>query len=171
MGALGKRVTVITQNIDGLHRQAGSKEIIELHGTESSCTCMECNALVPREQVLQQMIRARAFDNVEGGERSSRFVPTHESGCGGGLKANVVLFGEALPTGALMKASKSVYASSAVVVVGSSLEVTPANLIPSIVKYRPFGKLVVLNLDTSGKDQADLFLQGKSSTLLPKVAE
>jgi len=163
LGELAK-VTVITQNIDGLHQRAGSKRVIELHGTEADCICMKCGATVSREEVLQQMIEAKAF------EEGAKYVPKHEKGgCGGVLKANVVFFGDALPTGAMMRAAKSVYASSVVIVVGSSLEVAPANTIPSIVKYRPFGKLIILNLDTSGKTQADIFLQGSASLLLPKV--
>ena len=162
-----KNVTVVTQNIDGLHQKAGNTQVIELHGTESTCTCMKCGDVIQRESVLNQIIKEKAFTH-----KSSSFVPRHQDkNCGGVLKADVVLFGEPLPTGALWKAAKSVIASSVVIVVGSSLEVAPANMIPGIVKKRPFGKLIVINLDDSGKSIADIFLKGKASEVLPQIVE
>ena len=58
IAALGetKQVTVVTQNIDGLHQEAGSARVIELHGSEASCTCTQCGAAVPREAVLEGMV-------------------------------------------------------------------------------------------------------------------
>jgi len=156
----------VTQNIDGLHSAAASKDVIELHGTDSSCTCMTCKEVVSREEVLKQIVEGGGFRRG-----SVTIVPRHGGGCGGVLKADVVLFGEALPTGAMMKATKAVMASTVVLVVGSSLNVAPANMLPTMVKYRPFGKLVVLNLDTSGKEQADLFLQGEATVVLPKLVQ
>ena len=96
-----------------------------------------------RDTVLKQIVGV-GFPRVL--DTTTAFVPLHEY-CGGVLKADVTLFGEALPTGAMAKAARSVYASSVTLVVGSSLEVAPANLIPGIVKYRPYGRLVVINLD------------------------
>ena len=121
------------------------------------------SAVVPRDEVMRLMVAHDSFASS-----SSCYVPRHE-GCGGVLKADVVLFGEPLPVGAMAAAAKAVMASSVVLVVGTSLEVAPANMIPSMVKYRPFGKLIINNLDGSGKDRADIFLQGNSSEVLPAL--
>lgn len=164
LAKLGKNVTVVTQNIDGLHKQAGSSNVIELHGTDSSCTCCSCGRTFTRDPALRQLKEALA----DGGQVP--VVPKCDD-CGGVLKPNIILFGEPLPTGAIMKALKSVIASSVVLVVGTSLEVAPANMIPGVVKYRPFGKLIIQNLDNSGKEQADHFLQGRSSDILPEVVK
>lgn len=103
----------------------------------------------------------------------------------------MTFFGEALPTGALAKATGSVLSSSVCLVVGparrpgarraprrrvnrrarragTSLNVAPANLVPGLVKAR-WGKLVVCNLDESGRGQADVFLQGRASETLPRL--
>ena len=93
------------------------------------------SAVVPRDEVMRLMVAHDSFASS-----SSCYVPRHE-GCGGVLKADVVLFGEPLPVGAMAAAAKAVMASSVVLVVGTSLEVAPANMIPSMVKYRPFGKV------------------------------
>ena len=117
-------------------------------------------------------------DGTHAASISGRFVPTHcapppsspsSDCCGGILKADVVLFGEPLPTGALARAARKVLAAPVTVVCGTSLEVAPANTIPGLVKVRPFGRLVVVNKDRSGEDLADVFIQGRASDVMPSL--
>lgn len=109
--SLGKRVTVINQNIDGLHSLAGNSDVVELHGTESSCECTQCKRPASRDEVMEQMVSNQAFSRA----RDQAFVPKCQH-CQGIVRANVVLFGEPLPTGAIAKAARSVYASAVVIV-------------------------------------------------------
>ncbi|HEX2028000.1 MAG TPA: NAD-dependent deacylase [Nitriliruptorales bacterium] len=114
---LGLVRSVITQNVDGLHQAAGSETVIELHGSRRTLSCVDCGATVGREQVL---------DTVERGD-----VPRCER-CGGLLKPDVVLFGEALPAGALERARDEVRDCQILLVVGTSAEVEPAASLPAL---------------------------------------
>jgi NAD-dependent deacetylase len=123
---------VITQNIDGLHAAAGSKKIYELHGSVGSVRCMDCDAPSTQEAFIER---------------------TPCASCGGRLRPGVVLFGEALPDDA-MKLSWSASENAGVfIVLGSSLNVSPANQFPVIA--RNAGALVVIcNRDSTQMDSA-----------------
>lgn len=109
--------TIVTQNVDGLHQDAGSRAVVELHGSRHSLTCLACGAAVPREDVLDVV----AQDEVPRCER-----------CGGLLKPDVVFFGEALPAGAIERARDEVRDCGVLVVVGTSAEVEPAASLPTL---------------------------------------
>jgi len=119
---LGCVTACITQNIDGLHGKAGSSSVIELHGRQSSATCMACGAGCETEaEVIPQWV---AWQQAQGAGGS--FVPTcPQPGCEGVLKPDVTLFGEALPTGAYARAVGKVLAAPICLVVGTSLNVFP----------------------------------------------
>lgn len=112
-GLLG---TIVTQNVDGLHQAAGSTDVVEVHGSRSTLTCLSCGHTVPREAVL---------DVVE-----SREVPRCGP-CGGLLKPDAVLFGERLPEDAVERAEAAVEACSLLLVVGTSVEVHPVADLPA----------------------------------------
>jgi len=111
---------VVTQNIDMLHRKAGTRELIEVHGTISTSSCLECGAQVELEEV-----RARQADGPDG-------VPRCD--CGRPLKPDVVLFGELLPSGALERAAELAAEADVLLCVGSSLEVYPIAQLPQITR-------------------------------------
>jgi NAD-dependent deacetylase len=104
---------VITQNIDGLHSAAGSKVIYELHGSVEKVRCMECGA--PAAQ--------RDFIDLKPCQK-----------CGGRLRPGVVLFGESLPEDAFAASWDASKTCGVFMVLGSSLQVSPANQMPSIAK-------------------------------------
>jgi NAD-dependent deacetylase len=106
---------VVTQNIDLLHSRAGSREVVEVHGSIRSAVCLACG----REEVLDA-VRER----LEAGG-----VPTCAA-CGRILKPGVVLFGELLPAGALARATELARSAQLMLVVGSSLEVWPVAGLP-----------------------------------------
>jgi NAD-dependent deacetylase len=93
---------VVTQNIDGLHQRAGSQEVIEVHGSIRTATCLNCGHRVPLNPASGQCRR-----------------------CGSHLKPDVVMFGELLPVDAIKRASELVERAGLLLVVGSSLEVYP----------------------------------------------
>lgn len=108
-------VSVITQNIDGLHQRAGSTDVIELHGSIVRTKCSSCGAR----------------DDADDGSRSHPALPPPcVAGCGGIMRPDVVWFGEALPAGALERAVKRARSCDAMIVAGTSLAVSPANMLP-----------------------------------------
>ncbi len=110
---------VVTQNIDGLHRAAGTQDLIEVHGTIGTSSCLDCG-----ERVALDDVRARLAAAADG-------VPRCD-GCGAPLKPDVVLFGELLPEAALARASALAAQAGVLLCVGSSLEVFPIAQMPEI---------------------------------------
>ncbi len=111
---------VVTQNIDGLHRPAGTRRLVEVHGSIDSSSCLSCRAVFPLEEV-----RARL-------EASPVSVPACD--CGAPLKPDVVLFGEFLPPGALEEAYALAAGADVLLCVGSSLEVHPIAQLPGVTR-------------------------------------
>jgi NAD-dependent deacetylase len=109
---------VVTQNIDGLHRLAGTRDVIEVHGTIGTSSCLRCGA---RYELAE--VRARLAAAADG-------VPRCD--CGTPVKPDVVLFGELLPEAALARASELAARADVLVCVGSSLEVYPVAELPRI---------------------------------------
>ncbi|MGI6129441.1 MAG: SIR2 family NAD-dependent protein deacylase, partial [bacterium] len=103
--------TTITQNIDGLHQKAGAQNVLEVHGHIRTVRCNRCGSTYPMETALAQL--------------SKRPQPTCEK-CGQGVRPDVVLFGDMMPP-AFGQAMQEVQRSQLVLVVGSSLTVSPAN--------------------------------------------
>jgi NAD-dependent deacetylase len=107
----GRIAALVTQNVDGLHEEAGSDPVIRLHGTLRRCRCAACGAEAPGEALLD-----------DEGARCR--------GCGGRMRPSVVLFGEPLPEEAVAAAWAEAEAAELFVVLGSSLAVAPASLLP-----------------------------------------
>jgi NAD-dependent deacetylase len=109
---------VVTQNIDGLHRAAGTRDLIEVHGTIGTSSCLACGAGYELD-----VVRGRLGAAVDG-------VPRCD--CGSPLKPDVVLFGEFLPAPALARASELATTADVLLCVGSSLEVFPVAELPRL---------------------------------------
>jgi len=124
---------VITQNVDGLHQKGGSKKVLEIHGTLSSASCMTCDYQVTIEEV--------AADVEEG------LVPPLCVECGEPLKPDVVLFGEPLSPD-YKEALEEAGRADLIMVVGSSMQVSPANQLPSFCE-----NLVIINRTPTFYDQ------------------
>jgi NAD-dependent SIR2 family protein deacetylase len=126
---------LVTQNVDGLHEAAGSSAVIDLHGRMDRVRCMNCDHLMPRQQVQQWLeagnpdwVRLRASDAPDGdadleGEDFSAFAVPPCPVCHGILKPDVVFFGETVPRARVEAASAALERADAVLVVGSSLMV------------------------------------------------
>ena len=133
----GKVRAVITQNIDGLHQMAGSKEVLELHGTVYQNHCIRCHKSYPLSAVTES----------EGVPRCS---------CGGIIKPDVVLYGENLDGECLRKAIAYIRQAEVLIVGGTSLTVYPA---AGLIDYYGGGRLVLINQSATAFDrQADLIL-------------
>jgi NAD-dependent deacetylase len=116
--AAGHVEAVITQNIDGLHRAAGTRDLIEVHGSIATASCLADGRRHPLAEV-----RARLAADPEG-------IPRCD--CGAPLKPDVVLFGEMLDAAAIGRATELAVAADLMIVVGSSLEVHPVAGLPEL---------------------------------------
>ncbi len=148
----GKVKGVITQNIDGLHQAAGSKNVIELHGSFRRSYCLQCGKEYPFEEMKKKIF--------------SEKVPYCDD-CGGLIKPNIVFFGEQVKD--FEKAEELVYQSDLVFVVGSSLAIYPAAMLVDFVR----GRLVVVssgdvNVDVS---RVDLFAKEDIDKFFEKVSK
>lgn len=152
--ALGLVKVVITQNVDGLHQQAGSREVVEVHGNLREARCGACGEVVPISDMTGQL------------ERETRPLCAR---CGGLLRPNVVLFEEMLPPHAYDRAEEACRRCEVLVVVGSSLEVYPVAGLPHLVQDRG-AHLVIVNRDPTPYDgAASVVLRGAAGTILPEI--
>ena len=152
---MGKLKCVITQNIDYLHQRAGNTNVIELHGTAKTATCMQC---------AKKYDFAAVFTKLDAGE----IPPLCD--CGGVLKSDTILFGEPLPVEVLSGARRLVEEADLMLVVGSYLEVFPANSLPQIMAEREGTHLILVNLTNTPFDYLwDVAIYGRAGEILPKI--
>jgi NAD-dependent deacetylase len=142
----GKLDAIITQNIDRLHRRAGSRELIEVHGSIETSSCLSCGLRFPIGEV-----RARL-------EVSPISVP--ECDCGAPLKPDVVLFGEWLPAGALEQAYALAAGADVLLCIGTSLEVHPVAQLPGVTRQAGGAVAVVTQGPTPWDGRAAVKLDG-----------
>ncbi|HIW17442.1 MAG TPA: NAD-dependent protein deacylase [Firmicutes bacterium] len=144
----GKLRAVITQNIDGLHQAAGSKNVLELHGSTKRCYCMRCGRRYGEE----------ALSESEG-------VPHCE--CGGIIRPDIVLYEEGLDTALLTSAVRYIRDADMLIVGGTSLAVYPA---AGLIDYYRGHKLVLINRDATPLDgRADLVLRQPLGSVFAKI--
>jgi NAD-dependent deacetylase len=143
----GRLDGVITQNIDMLHRRAGTRELVEVHGSIASCSCPSCGGRVAVEEV-----RARLALEEDG-------VPRCE-GCLGPLKPDVVLFGEMLSEGALTRARVLCEGADVLLCIGSSLEVHPVGGLPLLTHQAGGAVAIITQGPTPLDDLAAVRLSG-----------
>lgn len=151
----GKLEAVVTQNVDGLHRAAGTtpERLVELHGTNAEAVCLGCGG---REPI------ARAFEDFRATGRPPRCTQ-----CDGLLKPAVVMFGQVLDAGDLRRANAAASRADFVMALGSSLVVTPAADVP-LVALRRRVPYVIINRGATPHDVlATITLDGDVSTVLP----
>jgi len=145
---------VVTQNIDLLHERAGSREVVEVHGSIRTATCPGCGARYELEQVLALLAEADA--------------PACPA-CGEIVKPDVVFFGELLPPEAIDRAYKLARAAALMLVVGSALEVHPIAGLPEET-LAAGGKLAIINRGPTPYDRrANLRIDGSAGEVLPAV--
>jgi NAD-dependent deacetylase len=135
----GRIAGVITQNIDGLHQLAGSRRVLELHGTARSIACVDCQARFEPWPLMQ------AF-------RAQLAVPPCPT-CGGRLKSATVSFGQALPVEVLEESVRLAETSDLFLAIGSSLVVHPAAGLPQLAR-RGGARLVIINRDPTDQDHS-----------------
>jgi NAD-dependent deacetylase len=146
---------VVTQNIDRLHERAGSRDVVEVHGSIGSASCPACGRVHGLEEVLTLV--------DEGTPRCLE--------CGTVLKPDVVFFGELLPQAAMDRATELAAGTRLLLVVGSTLEVYPVAGLP-LDTLRAGGRLAIVNRGPTALDgRADIRLEGAAGELLSALVE
>lgn len=147
-----KLKAIITQNIDGLHQMAGSKNVYELHGSVHRNHCMKCNSFFDSNYVLN----------------SKTVIPICNS-CGGIIKPDVVLYEESLDTNVLESSIKAISIADTLIVGGTSLVVYPA---ANLIKYFRGNNLVLINKSSTSYDnQANLVINDSIGKVLSTVCK
>lgn len=138
----GKLKAVITQNIDGLHQKAGSRNVYELHGSVLRNYCMDCGEFYDLDYIMDEA-------NCDGG------IPKCKK-CGGTVKPDVVLYEEALDDDCMMGAIRAIQQADTLIIGGTSLVVYPA---AGLIRYFGGNKLVLINKQATPYDsKADLVI-------------
>ncbi len=152
----GQIGAIITQNIDGLHQKAHSQQVIEIHGHLRQVSCLACGYNAYSEPYLRAFLQQGALP--------------HCPHCGGVMKPDVILFGEALPHQAVAAAQEAALHSDLMLVAGSSLEVMPAADLPALA-VRSGARLIIATLGLTPFDHlADVILRGDVAQTLPWLA-
>jgi NAD-dependent deacetylase len=142
----GKLDAVITQNIDRLHRRAGTSQLVEVHGSIATSSCLTCGAAFELEEVRRRL------------DDSPISVPACD--CGEPLKPGVVLFGEWLPEGALQEAYALAAGADVLLCIGSSLEVHPIAQLPGVTRQAGGAVAVITAGPTPWDERAAVRLGG-----------
>ena len=144
----GKLTAVVTQNIDGLHQAAGSKKVLELHGSVLRNYCEKCNKFYDINAVL-----------------TSSGVPTCE--CGGRIKPDVVLYEEGLDQNTLSESVRAISEADMLIIGGTSLAVYPA---AGLIDYYHGNKLVLINKTPTARDtMANLVITGSIGEVFSQI--
>ena len=154
--SLGKLYGVITQNIDFLHKRGGSKNIINLHGSNETSSCFNCGKKYYYMQVVEKL---------ESGQ-----MPPRCDKCNGPIKPNSTFLGEAVPEETLKMAICWVKEADLMIMIGSSLIVQPAAYLPKLLLEREGTKLIIINIDsTEIDDKEDILFRERSIKVLPDL--
>lgn len=147
--AAGKLKAVITQNIDGLHQAAGSKEVLELHGSVHRNYCQHCGKLFDAAYVL-----------------NSKDIPLCDE-CGGQIKPDVVLYEEGLDNETMTKSIRYIAGADMLIIGGTSLAVYPA---AGLIDYYRGNKLVLINKSVTPMDKrSNLRIEGKIGEVFSEI--
>lgn len=148
---------VITQNIDGLHQRSGSTQVIEVHGSVSTLICPHCHSIFPAEDYANSFVKAG--------------VLPHCTNCHALLKPAITLFEEMLPMDAWDQAVEHSRQADCFLVIGSSLEVSPANGLPRLA-LDSGAKLIIITLSPTSLDRrADVIIRADAVVMLPDIVD
>ena len=152
-----RELVIVTQNIDGLHQKAGSKHVVEMHGTLNTLSCTNC------------------FKKFDAGDHLQAFIEHGViplcANCNGTLKPDVILFGEQLPQTAWIEAQNAARQCDLMVVAGSSLEVLPVAGLPVQAVDRGAHLIVINNTPTYIDIRADVVIMDDVATALPNITK
>ncbi|HEU4849303.1 MAG TPA: Sir2 family NAD-dependent protein deacetylase [Terrimesophilobacter sp.] len=182
MERAGRVTGVLTQNVDGLHRRAGSQRVVELHGAMGQVRCLNCGQLFARQEIAARLSAANPWiDDTEEVElapdgdvatdRLDGFVIPECTVCGGTLKPDVVFFGELIPSDRFHAAAALVRQAEALLIAGSSLVVNSGIRLLDIAVKRRIPVVIVNRGPTKGDARATVRLEAGTSETLAALAK
>ena len=154
--ASGYISTIITQNIDGLHTRAGANNVLEIHGTLNTLTCIKCFRQVASNTVIQEYINYCT-------------IPLCQT-CGGILKPDIILFEEQLPVKTWLKAEEASSHCDLMLIAGTSLEVLPSAKLPILALDNGARIIIINHADTYIDVRADLIIRADVVDVFPLIA-
>ncbi|MGB9836645.1 MAG: SIR2 family NAD-dependent protein deacylase [Candidatus Saccharicenans sp.] len=177
----GRLKAVITQNIDALHKKAGSRKVIEFHGTADLMECLKCHSLFEPEKifpesffVLTEKIRQKKLADLDGEMNAflENFQIPRCPKCRGLIKPAIVFFGERIPEAALSESFKLANQADCLIIVGTSGVVYPAAMIPQIARANQ-ARIIEINPEPSEYTDSvsTVYLRLPASTALLKIEE
>jgi NAD-dependent deacetylase len=152
---MGKLKCLITQNIDGLHQDSGSSNVIELHGTNRKAVCLNCGKLWPIEEVQQWL-------------ESGEIDPSCDT-CNGYVKPATISFGQSMPEAEMIRAFECVSSSELLFMIGSSLQVEPAASIPREAHSNGAKLLYINRTGTPSDSLADICFRENAGHVLGEL--
>lgn len=172
---------VITQNVDGLHKQAGSRTVVDLHGAMDRVLCLVCGQIFAREAITARIDAANPWLDADGaveiapdGDAIVTDIDAFEvpdcTVCGGHLKPDVVFFGEFVPPEKFREASALVRSSDALIVAGSSLAVNSGIRLLEQARRRRIPIVIVNRGETKGDKRATIKLDAGTTETLVELA-
>jgi len=172
---------VITQNVDGLHLRAGSRRVVELHGTMHRTLCLDCGQVFDRRAIAEQieelnpwiLIPENIVLNPDGDvspESTEGFVIPPCTVCGGMLKPDVVYFGEFVPVARFRLSETLVHASDALLVAGTSLMVNSGIRVIERARRRGMPIIIVNHEPTRADGWADAVIASGTTEVLSTLA-
>ncbi|MEA2030770.1 MAG: NAD-dependent deacylase [candidate division Zixibacteria bacterium] len=146
--------TIITQNIDNLHQKAGSKEVLEFHGTSKNLVCTKCGK------------------QFEASERLLDNLPPKCTDCSGILKPCFIFFGEPIPEPARSRSFEEAEIADVFILIGTTGEIQPASMIPIVAKNNHV-KIIEINIEESNytNNITDVFLKGKATEIMKNLLD
>jgi NAD-dependent SIR2 family protein deacetylase len=173
---------VITQNVDGLHLRAGSRRVVELHGTMRRVFCTHCGQVFDRRDIAARVERANPWITVPANirlapdgdvlpESTENFVIPTCTVCGGMLKPDVVFFGEYIPVEKFREAEALVRSSDALLIAGSSLVVNSGIRLVERARRRKIPVVIVNRGETRADARATVKVDAGTSEVLRTLAE
>jgi NAD-dependent deacetylase len=149
--------TIVTQNIDGLHQRAGSKQVLEVHGTLDTLTCIGCYQKHPSKEFISKYI--------------DHGSPPRCPDCGQIMKPDVILYEEQLPRQVWLQAERACRKANLVLVAGSSLEVVPAASLPQRALENNARLIIVNRTRTYLDSRAAVVIRGDVAEILPLISQ
>lgn len=141
----GHIAAVVTQNIDGLHHDAGNTHVIELHGTNRYAACQHCGKEWPTAAIVARVERGDEAPDCDA--------------CGGPIKARTISFGQAMPEAEMRRATELALQADLFISIGSSLVVEPAASFPRLAKQAGAALVIINNQETPLDDIADIVIR------------
>jgi NAD-dependent deacetylase len=149
--------TIITQNIDGLLTRAGAKNVLEVHGTLNTSTCIKCFRQVSSDVIIQEYI--------------NYCIPPRCQFCGGILKPDIILYEEQLPVKIWIKAEEACRKCDLILIAGTSLEVMPSAKLPILALDNGASLIIINNTDTYIDVRANIIIRADVAEIFPRISD